>query len=100
MLPAPSSPAISEADRNDDLDVGAAGDAGAVFALVGRADSTGRPGPRELFQRLVAQPALRGQRQGERHVSRPRNLSMRSSQTEKPTPGIGLSAPSKVSSRS
>ena len=99
MLPAPSSLAISEADRKLHLDVGAAGNARAVFALVGR-QLDGQPGAAEQVERLFAQPALRWQRQGQRHAPPPRNCSMRSSQTEKPTPGIGFCAPSSVSRRS
>ena len=81
------------------LDVVASGDAGAVFALVAwQADR--QAGRCQHFQRLLAQPALR--RNGERDAHRPasRSASMRSSQTEKPTPAIGFCAPSKVRSRS
>ena len=82
-----------------DLDVGAAGNAGAVLALVaGQLDR--QPGAAEQLERLVAQPALRWQRQRQRHAPPPRNCSMRSSQTEKPTPGMAVLAPSNVSRRS
>ncbi len=82
-----------------DLDVGATLDAGAVFSVVaGQAD--GEPGPGERLERLVLEAALRGDGERDGHAAPPLSCSMRSSQTEKPTPGIGVLAPSRVSSRS
>ena len=71
------------------LDIVAALDAGAVFAVVaGQAD--GKAGARQHVERLLLQPALRRDGEGDGHRAAPRSASMRSSQTEKPTPGIGV----------
>src|SRR5690606_2150963 len=83
--------------QESDLDVIAALDPGAVAAFVVGLDD-GEAGAGQRFQRLVLEATLGGQRDGDRHAAS--SMPIRSSQTEKPTPGIGSSAPSKVSSRS
>ena len=52
--------------------------------------STASPARANSSSACSLQPALRWQRQRQRHAPPPRNCSMRSSQTEKPTPGIGF----------
>ena len=80
------------------FDIVQALDAGVVLALVaGQAD--GEPCLGQHVQRLFLEPAFRRNCQRD-HGPVSRNASMRSSQTEKPTPGIGVFAPSKVSNRS
>ena len=69
-----------------------------VFAVVvGQADGKARLG--QYFQRLFLETAFRGDRQRD-HDASPRRASIRSIQTEKPTPGMVAFAPSSVSSLS
>ncbi len=89
-VPRPSSRAISEAERKATSTPATAFDAAAIAARRRRhARSSGRRARRAPG--LVLQPALGGQREGERHArALASELAMRSSQSEKPTAGIGF----------
>ena len=62
-------------------------------------DVLAKAGLGQHVERLLLETAFRGDRQRD-HLALSRKASMRSSQTEKPTPGIGFFAPSSVNSRS
>ena len=76
--------------QEGDLDVVAALDAGAVAAVVA-GQLTASPALASTSSAWSLQPALGGNGEGDGHADAPPvSASMRSSQTEKPTPGIGV----------
>ena len=81
-----------------DLDIVDAFDPAAIGSVVADGDDL-HAGAIENRRSIVLHPALGGQRYGD-HANSPLTVSIRSSQSEKPTAGISSAAPSSVSMRS